>query len=260
MGGFRVKRTDERNPMSSNNEYAIQVQDVSKIYKLYDKPIDRLKESLSLTHKNYHKDFFALSDISFNVKKGETVGIIGTNGSGKSTILKIITGVLTPTSGQVRVSGVISALLELGAGFNMDYTGIENIYMNGTMMGFSKKQMDEKLPDILEFADIGDFVYQPVKTYSSGMFVRLAIALSINVCPETPEALNEPSAAVNFSTSAKFNPSVNVSAFALPAKMATAALTKPTLFCASVNSVVVLVVAGNAAYIASKVVATGIEV
>ena len=128
--------------MSSNNEYAIQVQDVSKIYKLYDKPIDRLKESLSLTHKNYHKDFFALSDISFNVKKGETVGIIGTNGSGKSTILKIITGVLTPTSGQVRVSGVISALLELGAGFNMDYTGIENIYMNGTMMGFSKKQMD----------------------------------------------------------------------------------------------------------------------
>ena len=170
--------------MSSNNEYAIQVQDVSKIYKLYDKPIDRLKESLSLTHKNYHKDFFALSNISFNVKKGETVGIIGTNGSGKSTILKIITGVLTPTSGQVRVSGVISALLELGAGFNMDYTGIENIYMNGTMMGFSKKQMDEKLPDILEFADIGDFVYQPVKTYSSGMFVRLAFALSINVEPE----------------------------------------------------------------------------
>ena len=170
--------------MSSNNEYAIQVQDVSKIYKLYDKPIDRLKESLSLTHKNYHKDFFALSDISFNVKKGETVGIIGTNGSGKSTILKIITGVLTPTSGQVRVSGVILALLELGAGFNMDYTGIENIYMNGTMMGFSKKQMDEKLPDILEFADIGDFVYQPVKTYSSGMFVRLAFALSINVEPE----------------------------------------------------------------------------
>ena len=191
FGAFSGQKTevvcgsaDERNTMSSNNEYAIQVQDVSKIYKLYDKPIDRLKESLSLTHKNYHKDFFALSDISFNVKKGETVGIIGTNGSGKSTILKIITGVLTPTSGQVRVSGVISALLELGAGFNMDYTGIENIYMNGTMMGFSKKQMDEKLPDILEFADIGDFVYQPVKTYSSGMFVRLAFALSINVEPE----------------------------------------------------------------------------
>ena len=170
--------------MVSNSEYAIQVQNVRKIYKLYDKPIDRLKESLSLTHKSYHRDFFALDDISFDVKKGETVGIIGTNGSGKSTILKIITGVLTPTSGEVRVSGVISALLELGAGFNMDYTGIENVYMNGTMMGFTKKQMEEKLPDILEFADIGDFVYQPVKTYSSGMFVRLAFALAINVEPE----------------------------------------------------------------------------
>lgn len=165
-------------------EYAINVQDVTKIYKLYEKPIDRLKESLSPTHKNYHRDFYALNHISFQVKKGETVGIIGTNGSGKSTILKIITGVLTPTSGTAEVDGVISALLELGAGFNMDYTGIENIYMNGTMMGFSKKEMDEKLPDILEFADIGDFVYQPVKTYSSGMFVRLAFALAINVEPE----------------------------------------------------------------------------
>ena len=161
-----------------------QFQDLTKIYRLYDKPIDRLKESLSVTHKNYHKDFYALQNLSFNVKKGETVGIIGTNGSGKSTILKIITGVLTPTSGEVQVDGKISALLELGAGFNQDYTGIENIYMNGTMMGFSKKEMDEKLPDILEFADIGDFVYQPVKTYSSGMFVRLAFALSINVEPE----------------------------------------------------------------------------
>ena len=170
--------------MTENCEYAIQVQDVSKIYRLYEKPIDRLKESLSLTHKSYHRDFFALSNISFQVKKGETVGIIGTNGSGKSTILKIITGVLTPTTGNVRVSGVISALLELGAGFNMDYTGIENVYMNGTMMGFTRSQMDEKLPEILEFADIGDFVYQPVKTYSSGMFVRLAFALAINVEPE----------------------------------------------------------------------------
>lgn len=173
--------------MNKQNEpetNAITVRDVTKIYRLYDKPIDRLKESLSVTHKNYHKDFYALQNLSFNVKKGETVGIIGTNGSGKSTILKIITGVLTPTSGEVQVDGKISALLELGAGFNQDYTGIENIYMNGTMMGFSKKQMDEKLPDILEFADIGDFVYQPVKTYSSGMFVRLAFALSINVEPE----------------------------------------------------------------------------
>ena len=165
-------------------ENAITVKDVTKIYKLYDKPIDRLKEALNPFHKEYHKKFYALNNLSFAVKKGETVGIIGTNGSGKSTILKIITGVLTPTTGEVEVNGVISALLELGAGFNMDYTGIENIYMNGTMMGFSKKEMDAKLQEILDFADIGDFVYQPVKTYSSGMFVRLAFALAINVEPE----------------------------------------------------------------------------
>ena len=165
-------------------ENAITVKDVTKIYKLYDKPIDRLKEALNPFHKEYHKKFYALNNLSFEVKKGETVGIIGTNGSGKSTILKIITGVLTPTTGEVEVNGVISALLELGAGFNMDYTGIENIYMNGTMMGFSKKEMDAKLQEILDFADIGDFVYQTVKTYSSGMFVRLAFALAINVEPE----------------------------------------------------------------------------
>ena len=165
-------------------EYAISVKDVTKVYKLYEKPIDRLKESVSPTHKNYHRDFYALNGLSFNVKKGETVGIIGTNGSGKSTILKIITGVLTPSTGQVQVNGKISALLELGAGFNMDYTGIENIYMNGTMMGYTKKEMEAKLDDILDFAEIGDFVYQPVKTYSSGMFVRLAFALAINVEPE----------------------------------------------------------------------------
>ena len=165
-------------------ENAISVRDVTKVYRLYDKPVDRLKESVSFSHKNYHRDFYALSGLSFEVKKGETVGIIGTNGSGKSTILKIITGVLTPTTGQVDVNGKISALLELGAGFNMDYTGIENIYMNGTMMGYTRKEMDAKLQDILEFAEIGDFVHQPVKTYSSGMFVRLAFALAINVDPE----------------------------------------------------------------------------
>ena len=163
---------------------AISVQGVSKIYKLYDKPIDRLKEAVSLTHKSYHRDFFALSDISFEVKKGETGGIIGTNGSGKSTILKIITGVLSPTTGTAEVSGNISALLELGAGFNSEYTGLENIYMNGTMMGFSRQEMERRMDDILRFADIGDFVNQPVKTYSSGMFVRLAFALAINVDPE----------------------------------------------------------------------------
>lgn len=164
--------------------YSIRVKDVTKVYELYEKPIDRLKESMSIRKKVYHKNFFALDKVSFDVEKGQTVGIIGTNGSGKSTILKIITGVLTPTQGSVEVNGKISALLELGAGFNNDYTGIENVYMNGTMMGFSKEEMDKKLPEILEFADIGDFVYQPVKTYSSGMFVRLAFALAINVEPE----------------------------------------------------------------------------
>ena len=173
--------------MSENKEeqsLAIRVKDVTKVYRLYEKPIDRLKETVSITHKNYHRDFYALNGLSFEVKKGETVGIIGTNGSGKSTILKIITGVLTPTTGTVEVDGKISALLELGAGFNMDYTGIENIYMNGTMMGYTRKEMDAKLQEILDFAEIGDFVYQPVKTYSSGMFVRLAFALAINVEPE----------------------------------------------------------------------------
>ncbi len=164
--------------------YSIRVNGVTKVYQLYDRPIDRLKEALSITRKSRHKDFFALDKVSFDVEKGQTVGIIGTNGSGKSTILKIITGVLTPTEGNVEINGKISALLELGAGFNNEYTGIENIYMNGTMMGYTRKEMDEKLPEILEFADIGDFVYQPVKTYSSGMFVRLAFALAINVEPE----------------------------------------------------------------------------
>ena len=163
---------------------SISVKGVTKVYQLYDKPIDRLKEAMSIRKKNYHKDFFALDEVSFDVGKGQTVGIIGTNGSGKSTILKIITGVLSPTKGTVEVNGKISALLELGAGFNSEYTGIENIYMNGTMMGYTKEEMDAKLPEILEFADIGDFVYQPVKTYSSGMFVRLAFALAINVEPE----------------------------------------------------------------------------
>ncbi|MDY3250432.1 MAG: ABC transporter ATP-binding protein, partial [Candidatus Choladocola sp.] len=154
------------------------------MYKLYDKPSDRLKESLGLTRKKCYREHFALTDINFDIVKGETVGIIGTNGAGKSTILKIITGVLNPTEGQVVVNGRISALLELGAGFNMEYTGVENIYLNGTMMGFSEEEIDARLDDILAFADIGDFVYQPVKTYSSGMFVRLAFAVAINIDPE----------------------------------------------------------------------------
>ena len=163
---------------------AIQVRNVSKMYKLYDKPMDRLKESLGLTRIPKYKEHYALRDLSFEVKNGECVGIIGTNGSGKSTILKIITGVLNPTDGEVKVNGRISALLELGAGFNQEYTGIENIYLNGTMMGFTREEIDSRINDILAFADIGDFVYQPVKTYSSGMFVRLAFAVAINIDPE----------------------------------------------------------------------------
>ena len=166
------------------SDYAISVEHVEKMYKLYDKPTDRLKESLGLTRKKKYKEHYALHDVNFKVNKGETVGIIGTNGSGKSTILKIITGVLNPTAGEVKVNGRISALLELGAGFNMEYTGIENVYLNGTMIGFTREEIDAKLNDILEFADIGDFVYQPVKTYSSGMFVRLAFAVAINIDPE----------------------------------------------------------------------------
>lgn len=163
---------------------AINVDNVSKIYRLYNKPSDRLKEALGFSKKKLYQEHYALNNVSFEVRKGETVGIIGTNGSGKSTILKIITGVLNQTQGNVSIQGRISALLELGAGFNMEYTGIENIYLNGTMMGFSEEEINAKMDDILSFADIGDFVHQPVKTYSSGMFVRLAFAVAINIDPE----------------------------------------------------------------------------
>ena len=163
---------------------AIQVKGLEKVYKLYDKPSDRLKEALGFGRKKRYKEHYALKGVDMMIYQGETVGIIGTNGSGKSTILKIITGVLNPTGGSVHVNGRISALLELGAGFNMEYNGIENIYLNGTMIGFSKKEIDAKMDDILNFADIGDYVHQPVKTYSSGMFVRLAFAVAINIEPE----------------------------------------------------------------------------
>ncbi|MBQ8118488.1 MAG: ABC transporter ATP-binding protein [Lachnospiraceae bacterium] len=170
--------------MTGQGEIAIAVKNVKKLYKLYDNPKDRLKEALGFGGKVKHKIHYALKGVDMEIRRGETVGIIGTNGSGKSTILKIITGVLNPTEGEVVVDGRISALLELGAGFNLEYNGIENVYLNGTMMGFSQKEIDERLPAILEFADIGDYVYQPVKTYSSGMFVRLAFAVAINIEPE----------------------------------------------------------------------------
>lgn len=166
------------------NDIAIKVTDLEKVYKLYDKPSDRLKEALHIGRGKHHTEHRALKGVNMTIRQGECVGIIGANGSGKSTILKIITGVLSQTAGEVEVNGRISALLELGAGFNMEYNGIENIYLNGTMIGFSKKEIDQKLDEILAFADIGDYVYQPAKTYSSGMFVRLAFAVAINIDPE----------------------------------------------------------------------------
>ena len=166
------------------NDTAIKITNLTKIYKLYARNRDRLKDSLGLSKKATYKQHYALKNVDMEVKTGESVGIIGVNGSGKSTILKIITGVLNATSGDVQINGRISALLELGAGFNMEYTGLENVYLNGTMMGFTEKEIDERLQDILDFADIGDFVHQPVKTYSSGMFVRLAFAVAINIDPE----------------------------------------------------------------------------
>ena len=170
--------------VNMKKKIAIQVKNLDKVYKLYDKPSDRMNEALGLSKKKKYKEHHALDQVNLTIYQGETVGIIGTNGSGKSTILKIITGVLNPSGGKVTVNGRISALLELGAGFNMEYNGIENVYLNGTMIGFSEKEIDEKMDAILEFADIGDYVYQPVKTYSSGMFVRLAFAVAINIEPE----------------------------------------------------------------------------
>lgn len=167
-----------------DNQTAIRVQDITKIYRLYNRQRDRLWESLGLDFKKNYKEKHALNHVDFEVKKGETVGIIGTNGSGKSTMLKLITGVLTPTSGSISVDGRISALLELGAGFNMEYTGIENVYLNGTMIGFTREEIDQRLQAIIDFADIGDYINQPVKSYSSGMFVRLAFAVAINIDPE----------------------------------------------------------------------------
>ena len=163
---------------------AISVKNLKKTYALYDSRKDKLKEAFSLTGKKYHKNFEALKGISFDVEKGECVGIIGLNGSGKSTLLKILTEVITQTEGTVEINGKVSALLELGAGFNPEYSGLENIYLNTMLMGYTRKETDDKLDQILEFADIGDFINQPVKIYSSGMFVRLAFAIAITIDPD----------------------------------------------------------------------------
>lgn len=171
----------------SSNEVVIDVNNISKCFEIYNKPSDRLKQFVSSgmgLDKKYYKEYWALNNVSFQVQRGETVGILGGNGAGKSTLLQIICNTLTPTSGNITVQGRIAALLELGSGFNPEFTGIENIYMSCALLGLSKNEVDDKLDKILSFADIGDFVNQPVKTYSSGMFVRLAFAVNVQSSPE----------------------------------------------------------------------------
>src|SRR5688500_262369 len=163
---------------------AIRVDAVSKQYRIYNRPVDRLKESLTRGRWKSHRAFWALSNINFEVEAGTTTGIIGPNGSGKSTLLQIITGTLEPTHGSVWHEGRIAALLELGAGFNPEFTGIENVFMNSALMGLSKSETERLLPEISSFAEIGDFIEQPLKTYSSGMYIRLAFAAAIAVSPQ----------------------------------------------------------------------------
>lgn len=168
----------------TDNDIVISAEHLAKCYNLYEKPINRLKEVLNPFGRKYHHNFSALDDVSFNVRRGETLGIVGRNGSGKSTLLKIVSGVVTPSVGHVAVSGRVSSLLELGAGFNSELSGLENAYLQGVLMGFSRTEMKARIPGILAFADIGEFIYQPVKQYSSGMFVRLAFACAISVNPD----------------------------------------------------------------------------
>jgi ABC-type polysaccharide/polyol phosphate transport system ATPase subunit len=166
------------------SEIAIRVSHLSKCYQIYDRPQHRLWQSVLRGRKQFFREFWALHDVSFEVKKGETVGIVGKNGSGKSTLLQIICGTLSPTSGTVQTNGRIAALLELGAGFNLEFTGRENVFMNAAILGLTRAEIDSRLDQILAFADIGEFVDQPVKTYSSGMFVRLAFSVAVHVDPQ----------------------------------------------------------------------------
>jgi ABC-type polysaccharide/polyol phosphate transport system ATPase subunit len=168
----------------SENNQVVDVKNLTKTYNLYTRPIDRLKETFNPFGKKYHTTVNSIHEVTFSVSKGDIVGIIGKNGSGKSTLLKIIAGVLTPTSGRIEIKGRISSILELGTGFNPEFTGIENIYHMGLLMGYSQEQMDKKIQYIQDFADIGNFINQPVKIYSSGMYVRLAFAVAINVEPD----------------------------------------------------------------------------
>lgn len=176
----------------SSNDVAIQVSNLSKCYQIYSRPRDRLKQFFApklqrvarKESRTYFREFWALRDVSFTINRGETVGIIGRNGAGKSTLLQMICGTLTPTTGDISVNGRIAALLELGAGFNPEFTGRDNVYLNGSVLGLSKAEIDRKFQSILDFADIGAFIDQPVKTYSSGMYVRLAFAVQACIDPE----------------------------------------------------------------------------
>ncbi len=166
------------------DDIVISLTNVSKFYKLYSNSKDRLREALNVFGKRYHKKYYATKDLNLEIRKGEIIGIVGTNGSGKSTLLKLITGVLTPDNGLIKVKGSISALLELGAGFNPEFTGIENIFFYGTVLGFTKKEMKSKLNEIIDFADIGEYINQPIKTYSSGMKSRLGFSVAIHINPD----------------------------------------------------------------------------
>ena len=170
--------------MNDDNDIVLSVRNVSKCFEIYEKPVHRLYQTLCAGRKKFYREFWALKDISFDVRKGECVGIIGRNGAGKSTLLQIITGTLAPTGGEVNLKGRVAALLELGSGFNPEFTGRENVYMNGAILGLSRREIDERFDDIVAFADIGDFIDQPVKTYSSGMMVSLAFAVNVFVDPE----------------------------------------------------------------------------
>jgi lipopolysaccharide transport system ATP-binding protein len=184
MSEVLLKDAINPTPSPASEDNAIVVRNVSKMYRIYDQPIDRLKQMVWRGRRSFGHEFWALRNISFEVKRGETIGIIGRNGSGKSTILQIIAGILAPTEGEVEVKGRVTALLELGSGFNPEFTGRENVYLNGTLLGFSRQQMDERFDEIAAFADIGDFIEQPVKLYSSGMFARLAFAIGIHLEPD----------------------------------------------------------------------------
>ncbi|MDD5438858.1 MAG: ABC transporter ATP-binding protein [Candidatus Omnitrophica bacterium] len=169
---------------SVKRDIAVTVRGMFKVYKLYDRPTDRLREAFDIFRRRYHRDFYALRDIDFVITRGECVGILGKNGSGKSTLLKTIAGIITPTRGTVRIAGRVGALLDIGSCFNPEMSGLENIYFNGLLMGYGKSDVDRMLSAIVSFADIGEFLYQPVKMYSVGMFVRLAFSVAINVDPD----------------------------------------------------------------------------